>query len=386
MSFRALPALLLLLTACAAHKVGEPRPADATGTMGREPLVINAGKPVADLPGEVRLRNVRQLTFDGENAEAYWSGDGRRLVFQRRKVSEAADQIFVLDLATGEQQRISTGTGRTTCAYWQQGDRRIVFASTHHHGAEPPPVVKVGRGGYMWAVHREYDLFACNPDGSDLRQLTDNPGYDAEATVCPVTGEIVFTSVRDGDLELYVCDADGSNVRRITNRPGYDGGAFFSHDGSKFVLRSAYPKDEKEAAEDAQLLGQQLVRPSRMELTVINRDGSGFRQVTRNGAANFAPFWLPDDRRIIFSSNVEGMAEMARTGNHVAARNFDLFLIHEDGTGQERVTFHEEFDGFPMFSPDGRHLVFASNRFHSQPGETNIFVAEWVENPAAPAK
>lgn len=379
---RCLPRLLpvLALAACASEPNGT-----VVSSSGSAPVVpvrqfaIQAGVPVDDLPGETRLRNVRQLTFDGENAEAYWSADGTRLVFQRRRMDQPADQIYVLDLATGEQRMISPGTGRTTCAYFLQGDRGVVFASTHHHGAEPPPVVKAGRGGYVWAVHREYDLFTIATDGTGLRQITNQPGYDAEATVCPVTGALVFTSVRDGDLELYICEPDGSQSRRITNRPGYDGGAFFSHDGSKLVLRSAFPKDDKEAAEDAALLGQALVRPSRMEITVCNRDGSGFRQVTRNGAANFAPFWLPDDRRIIFSSNVEGMAEAARTGDHAAARNFDLFLINEDGTGLERVTRCPEFDGFPMFSPDGRYLVFASNRHGKAQGETNIFVAEWVD-------
>lgn len=365
------PAFLFAAACGTAPEAQEP-------LVPRTPFVITAGKPVDPLPGEKRLRNVRQLTFGGENAEAYWSNDGTRLIFQRRDTPADADQIHVLDLATGETRRVSTGTGRTTCAYFLQGDRRILFGSTHHHGAEPPVVKMTGRG-YQWAVHREYDIFTANVDGSDLRQITSTPGYDTEATVCPVTGTIVFTSVRDGDLELYTMEPDGSNVQRITNRPGYDGGAFFSHDGSKFVFRSAFPRDAEQAAEDAQLLGQQLVRPSHMEITVCNRDGSGFRQVTSNGAANFAPYWLPDDRRILFASNAEGLAEARRTGNHAAARNFDLFLIHEDGSGLEQVTFCPEFDSFPMFSPDGRYLVFASNRYGARQGETNIFVAEWVD-------
>ena len=348
------------------------------GVVPNAPFTIGAGRPVAPLPDERHLKNVRQLTFDGENAEAYWANDGRRLVFQRRGPGVSADQIYVLDLQTGEQRRISTGGGRTTCSYFMQGDRHVVFASTHHFGDEPP-VVKVTGRGYQWAVHREYDLFVVDPDGSNLTQLTNTPGYDAEATVCPVTGAIVFTSVRDGDLELYTMEPDGSDVRRITNRPGYDGGAFFSHDGSKFVLRSAFPASEEEARQDAELLGQQLVRPSHMEITVCNRDGSNFHQITHNGAANFAPYWLPDDRRIIFSSNHLGMQRMRETGDHTAARNFDLFLINEDGTGLEQITFSPEFDGFPMFSPNGRFLVFASNRYNERPNETNLFLAEWVD-------
>lgn len=364
--------LLPLLAACAtAPKATSP-------AVPQAKFEIKAGTPVADLPGEKHFRNVRKLTTGGENAEAYWANDGKRLILQRRNPGEPADQIYTLDLETGERKLVSTGTGRTTCSYFLQGDKQIVFASTHHHGKEPPPVVKPGRGGYIWAVHREYDLFTANPDGSNLQQLTKSEGYDAEATVCPVTGTIVFTSVRDGDLELYTMEPNGSDVRRVTNRPGYDGGAFFSHDGTKLVFRSAYPKDDKEAKEDAELLGQALVRPSRMEITVCKRDGTGFRKVTNNGAANFAPYWTPDDKRIVFSSNVKGMEEMQKTGNHVAARNFDIFLMNEDGSGLEQLTFNPEFDGFPMFSPDGRHIVFASNRFGQEQGETNVFVAEWV--------
>ncbi|GAB4155681.1 MAG: hypothetical protein Fur0037_24040 [Planctomycetota bacterium] len=364
------------LLACTAQDPPQASPLLPSGSFE-----IRAGKPVPDLPGERHFRNVRQLTFDGENAEAYWSNDGTRLILQRRGPGMAADQIYVLDLGTGEMRQVSTGKGRTTCSYFLQGDERILYASTHAYGDEPP-VAKTGRGSYVWAVHREYDLFTARPDGTDLRRLTETPGYDAEATVCPVTGDIVFTSVQDGDLEIYTMSPDGKNVRRITNRPGYDGGAFFSHDGTKLVLRSAFPKDEKEAEQDRILLAQGLVRPSHMEITVCKRDGSGFRQVTNNGAANFAPYWTPDDKRIIFASNVLGMEEMRKTGNHMAARNFEIFLIDEDGSNLERVTNYEEFDGFPMFSPDGRYIAFGSNRYGSAKGNTNVFVAEWVENPA----
>ncbi len=371
-SFR-LPLLLALCASCASSPSQTPAPvvSDASFT-------IKAGTPLDPEPGEKHFRNLRQLTFEGENAEAYWSGDGTRLILQRRTNTAGADQIHVLDLTTGEMKLVSTGKGRTTCSYFLQGDKRILFASTHHHG-DAPPVVKLTGRGYQWAVHQEYDVFSADPDGKNLKQLTDTPGYDAEATVCPVTGAIVFTSVRDGDLELYTMEPDGSNVKRITNRPGYDGGAFFSHDGSKFVFRSAFPRDDKEAADDKELLGQQIVRPSRMEITVCKRDGTGFRQITNNGEANFAPYWTPDDKRIIFASNVLGMKAMRETKDHKQARNFDLFLVDEDGSGLEQVTHHPLFDSFPMFSPDGKYLVFASNRSGKQEGDTNIFVAEWVD-------
>jgi Tol biopolymer transport system component len=383
MLFRHPGLLVLFPVACASAVEADQAAPSHESVVPGHPLVIKAGKPVADVPGEVHLRNVRQLTFDGENAEAYWSNDGRRLIWQRTQPGAAADQIYILDLETSDQRMVSTGTGRTTCSYFMQGDKRILFASTHHFAAEPPVVAKPTKSGYdyLWAVHREYDLFTADPDGKNLKQITDTPGYDAEGTVDPVSGAIVFTSARDGDLEIYTCDADGSDVRRITNRPGYDGGAYFSHDGSKLVLRSAYPKDEAEAADDVKLLAQQLVRPLHMEITVCKRDGSGFRKVTDNGAANFGPYWHPDDKRIIFSSNVKGIEAFKQTGDHAQMGNFDLFLVREDGTGMEQVTFSPVFDGFPMFSPDGRFLVFASNRFSSQRRAVNIFVAEWVEHP-----
>jgi Tol biopolymer transport system component len=369
--------LVALLPVALAAACASPT-APGAPLMPASTFTIQAGTPVAARADEPHLKNVRQLTFDGENAEAYWSNDGRKLVFQRRTGSMPADQIYVLDLTTGEQKQVSDGTGRTTCSYFLQGDRGIVYGSTHHTGKEPPVVKMTGRG-YQWAVHQEYDIFTAAVDGSDRKQITTTPGYDAEATVCPVTGTIVFTSVRDGDLELYTMSADGGDVKRITNRPGYDGGAFFSHDGSKLVLRSAFPKDAAMAKEDAELLGQQIVRPSLMEITVCKRDGSDFRQLTRNGAANFAPFWLPDDKRIIFASNFRGVEQAAKTGDRAAARRFNLFLMNEDGSGLEQVTQSEEFDSFPMFSPDGKYLVWASNRYGKKQGETNLFVAEWVD-------
>lgn len=341
-------------------------------------FVIRAGKPVEDDPREVHLKNVRQLTFGGENAEAYWSFDGTKLVFQARHKPGEGDQIYVLDLATGEKQRISTGTARTTCAYFLQGDEQVVWASTHGAGPEVPEIPRAMRGkyGYIWGVYQQYDLWVANVDGSGLKQLTTEPGYDAEATVCPVTGRIVFTSVRDGDIELYSMEPDGSDVTRLTNRLGYDGGAFYSHDGSKIVQRSGFPKTQEEIEEYTMLLARGYVRPAKMEITVLDRDGSNFRQITNNGMANFAPYWHPDNERILFSSSMNSDPKSR-------APNFDIFMIHEDGTGLKQITFSDVFDGFPMFSPNGKYLVFASNRFNApdKQRDTNVFVAEWVENP-----
>ena len=338
------------------------------GVVPTQPLVIGAGKPVDALANEPHLKNVRQLTFDGENAEAYWSNDGKKLVLQRRSADMPADQIYVLDLASGDLKLVSTGKGRTTCSYFMQGDDQIIFASTHHHG-EAPPVVKMTGRGYQWAIHQEYDLFLVKPDGSQLTQLTKGTGYDAEATVCPVTGAIVFTSTRDGDPELYLINTDGTGLKRLTDARGYDGGAFFSPDGKRLVYRANHPEGAEELATYDEIIKDHLVRPTRLELFVMDVDGKNQRQVTSNGKANFAPFFHPDGKRIIFSSNQADPK----------GRDFDLFLIADDGTGQEQVTFNDSFDGFPMFTRDGKTLVFASNRGAATPGDTNVFLATWVD-------
>ena len=319
--------------------------------------------------GEYRLRNIRQLTFGGQNAEAYFSADGRQLILQRQEADSGCDQQFVINVDGTGLRRVSSGDGRTTCGYFYAGDRRILYASTAHLGAACPPVPSRSQG-YVWALY-DYDLYTSNADGSDLRRLTTNPLYDAEATLSLDGRRIVFTSLRDGDVDIYTMDVDGGNLRRLTHELGYDGGPFFSHDGRRIVYRRSVLATARDSADYQALIGQNLVRPSRMEIWVMDADGSNKRQVTDLGGANFAPYFTPDDRRIIFSSN----------HTNPRGRNFDLFLVNVDGTGLEQVTTHGDFDGFPMFSPDGRQLVFASNRNGKVPGETNIFIADWVDRP-----
>lgn len=336
--------------------------AACSGPAGSPALVV---RTVAAETGETRLANIRQLTFGGQNAEAYWSADGTRISFQATTDSGGCDQIYVMNADGSGRRRVSNGQGKTTCAYYYDNDRRVLYASTHAVGAACPPAPDMSLG-YMWPLD-DYDLWTAREDGGDLRRLTSTPGYDAEATLSPDGRTIVFTSLRNGDLDIYAMNVDGSNVRRLTTELGYDGGPFFSHDGRLIVYRADHPETEAAQADYRRLLQRGLVRPSRMELWVMNADGSNRRRITALGGANFAPFFTPDDRRIIFSSN------------HLnpRGRNFDLFLVNVDGTGLERVTTHGDFDGFPMFSPDGRKLVFASNRNGTVSGETNIFVADW---------
>lgn len=341
------------------------------------------------LPGETHLKNLRQLTFGGDNAEAYWSFSGDRLIFQTNHAPYKCDQIEIMPASGGAQngasKLVSTGKGRTTCAYFLKGDKEIIYASTHEVSPECPTPPDNSKG-YVWGLF-EFDIFKANPDGSNLVNLTPNtPGYDAEATVCPKDGSIIFTSVRSGDLELWRMDADGKNLRQLTNAPGYDGGAFFSSDCSKIVWRASRPQG-KELDTYKELLAQKLVKPTKMDLWVANGDGTEARQITYLAGASFAPFFMPDGKRVLFSTNFV----------NPRSPEFDIYAINIDGTGLERITYAPGFDGFPVFSPDGKTLAFSSNRKDlvggnyrvtgtpAGPNDTNVFLADWVDAPPAAA-
>jgi TolB protein len=327
------------------------------------------------LPEEKHLRNIRQLTFGGENAEAYFSADNKWLSMQRTTTAGGCDQIYLMKVPADrkkekaeEPKLVSTGKGKTTCAYIFPSGKKILYSSTHLGDEKCPPRPDYSRG-YVWPIHSTFDIFIANRDGSQLKQLTTEAGYDAEATIRRDGKSIVFTSMRDGDLDIYAMDANGKNVRRLTNELGYDGGPFFSADGKKIVYRAHHPKDPKDIADYQALLKEGLLRPTKLEIMVMNADGSGKRQVTKNGKANFAPFWHPDGKRIVFASNMDDPR----------GRNFDIYIINEDGTGQQRITYSADFDGFPMFTSDGKKLVFSSNRNSAKQGDTNVFLADWVD-------
>ena len=370
---RATVAVMLLLSGCSGPPDGTTEEGSVPGPVdggASATFTVEAGTPFAAVPEEVHLRNVRQLTFDGENAEAYFSFEGDRLVYQRTSPDGGCDQIFSLDLTTGETELVSTGRGRTTCAYFYPTGDRILYSSTHlvSDMCPAPPDYSMG---YVWPIHEGYDVFVADGSGGDPLRLTEAPGYDAEATVSPVGDRVVFTSTRDGDLELYSMNLDGSDVTRLTERVGYDGGAFFSPDGSRIVWRAHYPESEEDVQDYRRLLADALIRPTALEIRVMNADGTGDTQVTDNGAANFAPYWHSSGERILFSSNMEDPA----------GRDFDIYVVGLDGSGLERITHTADFDGFPVFSPDGRWLVWGSNRNMAHEGNTNLFIAEWVDEP-----
>jgi Tol biopolymer transport system component len=326
---------------------------------------------------EKHLQNIRQLTFGGDNAEAYFSFDDKKVTFQTNNPGWGleCDQIYYFEPASAQMdkqppQLISTGMGRTTCSYFMPGDTTILFASTHagdHSCPHVPPPRDDGK--YVWPIYDDYDIYVSDLEGNIVDTLTREPGYDAEATVSPNGDQIVFTSLRSGDLELYTMNIDGSDVKQITFELGYDGGAFFSPDGSKLVFRSSRPKTEEEIKTYKDLLAQGLVMPTNMEIYVCNVDGSDLRRVTNLGKANWAPFFHPSGEKIIFSSN------------HASERGyqFNLFMVNLDGTGLEQVTFDPVFDAFPMFSFDGKKLIFSSNRNNKGTRDTNLFLADWVE-------
>ena len=352
--------LLLILLLTSSLIVANPtvRSLNTQDTNGRSLL----------LPEEKHFRNLKQLTFGGENAEAYFSSNGKQLIFQSTRDGRGCDQIYTMNVDGSNVKMVSTGAGRTTCSYIFPGGKRILYSSTQLGSSDCPQKPDFSQG-YVWAVYPDYDIFTARPDGSDLKQLTNTPGYDAETTITLDGKKLVFTSMRDGDLDIYTMNADGTDVRRVTNELGYDGGPFWSYDGKQIVYRANHPQTERAKADYLRLLKQNLIRPTALEIWVMNADGSNKRQVTRNGKANFGPYFFPDGKRIIFASNMDDPG----------GRNFDLYKINVDGSGLERLTFNSTFDGFPMFSPDGKKIVFASNRNAAKEGDTNVFIADWVE-------
>ena len=328
-------------------------------------------------PEESHFKNIQQLTFGGDNAEAYWSYDGKYIVFQRTEPEEGiyCDQIFVGKVpAPGEKfeyKIVSTGKGRTTCPYFTKDGKHIIYASTHLGADTCPPVPDRKKYGnrYIWPLYDTYDIFMADLNGKIVKQLTNAKGYDAEPTLSPDGEKMIYTSDKDGDLELYIMDLKTLKEKRITHTIGYDGGAWFSPDGKKIIWRASRPKTEAEIKEYKELLVEHMVAPTNMEVFVANADGSDVKQVTSFGQANWAPTYMPDSKRIIFASNHE----------YKRGFPFNLYTINEDGSGLQKVSRDKGFDAFPLFSPDGKKVIFSSNRNNGGTRETNVFIADWVE-------
>ena len=326
---------------------------------------------------EKHFANIQQLTFGGDNAEAYFSFDGKYIIFQKTNPKEGilCDEIFIGKVPKkGEPFKptlISSGKGRTTCGAFLKDGKHIVYASTHLGADTCPPVPDRKKYGnkYIWPLYNSFDIFMADRKGKIIKQLTTSKGYDAEATISPDGKKMIYTSTKDGDIDLYIMNLKTGKEKRITNTLGYDGGAWFSPDGKKIIWRASRPKTEAEIKEYTSFLKEDLVAPTNMEVYVANADGSNVHQVTNFGNANWAPAFMPDSKRIIFASN------------HQSKRGFpfNLFTINEDGSGLEKISAEKSFDAFAMFSPNGKKIIFCSNRNNGGTRDTNIFIADWVE-------
>ena len=329
-------------------------------------LILLAAATTAVHSQESHFTATKQLTFGGSNAEAYFSPVGSKIVFQATREGYKCDQIYVMNSDGSDQHMVSTGKGRTTCGYFLPDGKSILYGSTHEASAECPPDPDRSKG-YVWPVTASYDIYVADLSGKILRKFLPAPGYDAEATINWKNNKVVFTSMRDGDLNLWSANVDGSHLKQLTKKLGYDGGAFFSADGKKMVWRSHYPVDAADEKDYRDKLAHELVAPMKMELWIADSDGGNAKQITNYGCASFAPSFSPDGKKIIFSSNK----------NKCDTRYFELFLMNTDGTGLEQVTSVGDFNSFPMFSPDGKKLVFISNRDAKARYEFNVFVADW---------
>lgn len=349
-------------------------------TVPSYPLPVSPSSPSDTLlyPEETHFKNLRQLTFGGDNAEAYFSFNGKYLIFQRTQPKEGVlcDQMFIGKIPTSpnekfEYKMVSTGKGRTTCGFFTKDGKHVIYASTHLGGDSCPPVPDRKKYGnkYIWPLYASFDIFMADLNGNIVKQLTSSPGYDAEATLSPDGKKMIYTSVKDGDIELYIMDLQSGKEKRITNQPGYDGGAWFSPDGKKIIWRASRPSTPDAIGEYKALLAENLVAPTNMEVWVANADGSNPQQVTTFGQANWAPVFMPASKRIIFASNHE----------YKRGFPFNLYTINEDGSNLQKVSRDKGFDAFPMFSYDGKKIVFASNRNNGGTRETNLFIADWVE-------
>ncbi|MBS1717605.1 MAG: PD40 domain-containing protein [Armatimonadetes bacterium] len=326
-------------------------------------------KPVADIAGETHLSNVRQLTFGGQNAEAYWNVKGDKFCFQARYPGYPDEQIFTLPISGGTPTLISTGKGRCTCSYYLPGDKEIIFSSTHATQPGPQPPVDYSKG-YVWMVNPNYAMYKAKPDGSGLKPVIVKPGaYVAETTVAPNGKYMVWTSDFEGDLEIYRSNLNGKNVKRLTHEVGYDGGPFVSWDSKKIVYRRDVLDTPEQVEDYKSLLKQHLVRPTHMEIWVMDADGSNKKKLTDLPGASFAPFMHPNGKKIIFSSN----------WMNPHGRAFELYTIDIDGKNLERITYSNDFNSFAMFTRDGKKIIWASNRYNKEPRETNIFVADWKD-------
>ena len=312
------------------------------------------------------ISNIKQLTNGGQNAEAYWSPNGKRIVFQTTRDKYECDQIFVMNADGSDQHLVSTGKGRTTCGYFLPDNKHIVYASTHESGDACPTAPDRSKG-YVWAVYPTYDIYLATDKGKIVKKLTDTPGYDAEATVNFKTKKIVYTSMVSGDLDLWTMNLQGNAKKQLTKSVGYDGGAVYSRDGKKLVWRGNHPEMPDTMKRYQDLLKDNLTTPMKMEIIVADANGQNAQQLTSFNCASFAPTFTPDGKNIIFSSNK----------HKCDGRDFELYMMDVKGKNLVQLTNFGGFTSFPEISPKGDKIIFASSYQTKTRYEFNIFVADW---------
>lgn len=304
------------------------------------------------------LANVTQLTDAsmglGKAGEAYFSPDGKNIIFQATPAGQPDYQIYTMNLSTHTPKMVSTGKGACTCAFFHPKARKIMFASSHLDPNLGQPKSVEETKGYKWDFNEHMDIFEADLDGGNLHRLTDAPGYDAEGSYSPSGKQIVFTSMRDGDQEIYVMDADGRNQRRLTYGKGYDGGPFFSPDGKTILYRGDRRGDDK----------------MNLQLRLVNVDGSNDRAITDNELFNWCPFWHPSGKSLIFTQADHGLRERGERPN------YDLWMVTPDGAKLTRITFDPASDVLPVFSPDGKRVMWTSKR--GGLAEAQVFVADFT--------
>lgn len=298
------------------------------------------------------LSTIRQLTFPSmgfeKAGEAYFSSDGKNIIFQAVPEGEKLFQIFIMDLQGGIPRRVSTGKGACTCSNFRPDGKKIIFASSHEspENSRNQEQQSTEKGRYVWNLTPYMNIYEADLDGSNLVALTSGPAYHAECAYSQDGSEIVYASNQDGSMNLYIMNADGSNVRQITHTNScYNGGPFFSPDGEKIVFRADREK------------------PDYLQVFLINRDGLGERQLTSNQAVNWAPYWHPNGKIIAYTTSIHGHGQ------------YEIYLLNIISGAECRLTHNTNFDGLPVFSPDGRMILWTSKRS----GQTSqIFLADFT--------
>jgi len=316
--------------------------------------------------GEDHLTKIKQLTREGENKKASFAPNNEKIIFQAMRDNLRCDAIYSMKRDGSEINLLSSGKGIAVSAKIAPDNESIIYSSTHKVDYQCPQRPEFSLD-YVWSLYRDYDVFVSDSFGGSTKRLTRTEDYDGNASYSPTGNRVVFTSNRSGDLELYLMNSDGSNVKQLTKAVGYDGDAVFSPDGKYIVWRASRPKGN-DLDEYRYQLSQGLLRAGKFELFLLKLGSKRAVRLTNNGATNFSPSFDPQSSKVIFSSNM----------SQDDGLNYDLYTVDIKTRKLERITYYSGFDGYPVFSSDGKKLLFTSSRNFRYKAETNIFTVDWV--------